>query len=102
MSGIALRFPPTGVGVPEACKEPADAMVAFTSLEAEMGKPVDASDLCTPRGTPQIDLARTEVQRLRRLLEFRVSEWNAPLLTKTTVVLKQRQTCCCTPGGAPA
>ena len=58
-----------GLGSPKKRKEPADAMVAFTSLEAEMGKPVDASDLCTPRGTPQIDLARTEVQRLRRLIK---------------------------------
>ena len=57
------------LGSPMKRKDPTKAMVAFTSLEAEMGKPLDATDVCTPRGTAQADLARQEVQRLRRLIK---------------------------------
>ena len=58
-----------GLGSPTKSRDPAKAMVAFTSLETEMKKPLDATDLCTPRGTAQADLARQEVQRLRYLIK---------------------------------
>ena len=57
-----------GLGSPQKLKNPDAAATAFTSLKAEIQKPLDANDLCTPRGSTNAAQAREEVQRLRHLI----------------------------------